>query len=163
MIRLIAAIDARRGLADDQGIPWQGRLPTDAAYFRSRTAEGLVVMGFKTYEEFAKPLHDRTNYVASRSTTTALRPGFEVVADLDRFLADHRDEVVWVIGGAALYEAALPEADELVITQLEHDFHCTKFFPRFDHDFHVYSGSPAIDEGGISFRFQTWRRNRAAE
>jgi dihydrofolate reductase len=162
MIRLIAAIDARRGLADEQGIPWQGRLPTDAAYFRSRTAEGLIVMGFTTYEEFATPLHDRTNYVASRSTTTALRPGFEVVADLDPFLAAHRDEVVWVIGGAALYEASLPVADELVITQLDQDFHCTKFFPSYDQDFDLDPGAPTMVEGGISFRFETWRRHRAS-
>ncbi len=162
MIRLIAAMDARRGLADEHGIPWQGRIPSDAEYFRRRTAQGLIVMGFGTYQEFAEPLHDRTNYVATRSTTTGLRPGFEVVPALDPFLADHGDEEVWVIGGAAIYEASLPRADELVLTQLDRDFHCTKFFPPFDHDFHLDPGAPTTVENGISFRFETWRRNRVS-
>ena len=162
MIRLIVAIDSRRGLADEHGIPWQGKIPSDAAYFRDRTTEGLIVMGFKTYEEFATPLHDRTNYVATRSTDAALRPGFEVVPDLDPFLDAHRDEVVWVIGGAALYEASLPMADELVITQLDQDFHCTKFFPSYDQDFQLDPGAATMVESGISFRFETWHRTRAA-
>jgi dihydrofolate reductase len=163
MIRLIAAIDTSRGMADGQGIPWQGKLPSDAEYFRSRTAEGLIVMGFRTYEEFARPLHDRTNFVVSRPGTVALRPGFAPVEELDPFLAHHRNEVVWVIGGAGLYGASLPMADELWITQLDREFHCTKFFPPFEHDFDLDPGATTMVENGIPFRFETWRRKRPPE
>jgi dihydrofolate reductase len=158
MMRLIVAIDEKRGLADDHGIPWQGRIPSDAEYFRSRTAEGLIVMGFRTYEEFARPLHDRTNYVFSRSATSSLRPGFSPVTDLAPFMAGHRDDVVWIIGGAGLYQAALPLADELYITQLDGDFGCTKFFPEFAHDFLLDPGARRMVENDISFRFEVWRR-----
>ena len=50
MIRLIAAIDSQRGIATDSGIPW--KLPGDTAYFREKTAHGLIVMGRATYDEF---------------------------------------------------------------------------------------------------------------
>ena len=63
MIRLIAAIDSQRGIATDSGIPW--KLPGDTAYFREKTANGLIVMGRATYDEFAAPLHGRENYVLS--------------------------------------------------------------------------------------------------
>lgn len=159
MIRLIAAIDANRGLADDQGIPWQGKLPSDARYFRDQTARGIIVMGFRTYEEFAHPLHDRTNYVVIRSGSPPLRTGFGAVENLDQFLAGHNDEVVWIIGGAGLYQRTLSLADELYITQLDQDFHCTKFFPRFDVDFTLEPGSETHRENDISYRFETWHRN----
>jgi dihydrofolate reductase len=59
MIRLIAAIDKSRGIADEHGIPWQGKIPTDTRYFREQTAEGTIVMGYGTYVEYDRPLHDR--------------------------------------------------------------------------------------------------------
>ncbi len=160
VIRLIAAIDVKRGLGDGHGIPWQGKLPSDAEYFRSQTAEGLIVMGFRTYEEFDLPLHDRVNYVVSRPGSSPLRSGFHAVQDLSRFLADHTEELVWIIGGAALYEASLASADELYITQLDQDFHCTKFFPRFDDGFLLDPGAETRHENGISFRFETWQRRQ---
>jgi dihydrofolate reductase len=160
VIRLIAAIDEKRGLGDGHGIPWQGKIPSDADYFRTQTAEGLIVMGFRTYEEFDRPLHDRDNYVASRAGTPPLRPGFHAVEDLSQFLADHTGELVWIIGGAGLYEATLASADELYITQLDRDFHCTKFFPAFDGEFILNPGAETQRENDISFRFERWRRRQ---
>jgi dihydrofolate reductase len=29
MIRLIAAVDSQRGVANEHGIPWQGKVPMD--------------------------------------------------------------------------------------------------------------------------------------
>ena len=51
MIRQIAAMDAKRGIATANGIPWS--LPGDAAYFENQTVEGIIVMGWATYNEFA--------------------------------------------------------------------------------------------------------------
>src|SRR5277367_2000935 len=104
MIRLIAAIDSLRGIATDSGIPW--KLPGDTAYFREKTASGLIVMGRATYDEFAAPLHGRENYVLSR-TTTLLRTGFEAIAGLEQLRAAHPDEDMWVIGGAAVYRETI--------------------------------------------------------
>ena len=160
MIRQIVAIDARRGLADDKGIPWQGRLPTDARYFREQTADGLVLMGFRTYQEFDAPLHDRDNFVLSRAGSPPLRPGFVAVDDLPEFFDGHADQVVWVIGGAALYERSLPWTDELYLTRIEEDFHCTKFFPPFEDRFQLASDGGERHEHGIVFRFQIWTHQR---
>lgn len=162
MINLIAAVDERRGLADDHGIPWQGQLPTDSHYFRDQTREGTILMGFRTYQEFASPLHDRVNYVVARDGSP-LREGFEPAGPLGRFLGDHAGETVWVLGGAVVYAASLAYADQLYITQIEADFHCTKFFPGFTDRFALASESPTLTEAGLSFRFQIWRRTAALQ
>jgi dihydrofolate reductase len=158
VLRLIAAIDEMNGVANDSGIPWQGELPTDAAYYRERTSSGLIVMGFGTYEEFAAPLHDQTNYVVVRPDSEALRPGFEGIPDVTDFLHQHLDDLVWVIGGAALFVKTIAMASQLYLTQLDGDFECTKFFPTFSDDFNLLSDTGPRVENGITFHFQIWDR-----
>jgi dihydrofolate reductase len=158
MVRLIAAIDGHRGLAGQHGIPWQGRIPADTSYFREQTAQGMIVMGYRTYEEFDVPLHDRSNFVVARSAASPLRPGFVAIGDLIEFLHQYASDLVWVIGGAAVFAQALPLADELHITQLEGDFHCTKFFPVFEDEFVLTTELGPQVQNDISFRTQIWGR-----
>jgi len=155
MIRLIAAIDDRRGIATATGIPWS--LPEDAAYFRDRTRTGLILMGRSTYDEFASPLHDRENYVLTHDDTVPLRDGFVAVPSLDDLRARVPDGDVWVIGGAAVYAATIGQADELFLTRVLADFDCTKFFPPFEDGFTLTSEGEEHEDGGVRFRFQTWR------
>jgi dihydrofolate reductase len=159
MIRLIAAIDTQRGIATDSGIPW--KLPGDTAYFRQKTAHGLIVMGRATYEEFAAPLHDNENYVLS-SATAPLRAGFQAISSVDQLGGAHPNEDIWVIGGASVYRETIGEAEELLLTQVLHDFHCTKFFPPYQPDFELESRSADHTEGGVTYRFEVWRRTAAA-
>jgi dihydrofolate reductase len=156
MINLIVAVDAKLGMAGDHGIPWQGQVPSDSAYFRRQTRQGLIVMGYRTYEEFDTPLHDRTNFVVAREGTE-LRDGFQPVPDLESFLHAHGDDTVWIVGGGGLYAASIEFADQLFVTQLEGDFDCTTFFPEFHDRFSLTSESAPIVENGISFTFQIWR------
>ena len=163
MIRLIAAIDALLGIANNDGIPWQGKIPKDTEHFHELTAVGTIVMGFRTYEEYEKPLHDRENFVATRPHGGALRAGFVAVPDVDTVLRERPKEDVWVIGGAGLFASSLLEADELALTRLDQSFKCTKFFPKFDDTFQLVNEVGPYDENGISFRFQTWRRTTTTQ
>jgi dihydrofolate reductase len=155
MVRCIAAIDEKRGIATDTGIPWD--LPTDRTFFVDQTAEGLIVMGANTYREFTTPMHGRLNYVVT-SDTAPLKPGFEAVHDVDAFFREHQGEAINDIGGAGLFASTLKYADELILTQVYADFHCTKFFPEFTAEFELASHGETLDENGTSFRFETWRR-----
>ncbi len=159
MIRLIAAIDAKRGLATDAGIPWN--LPGDVAHFRERTTSGAILMGRSTYDEFASPLHGGDNYVLTR-TAAQLRPGFRPVAGLGAFRAEHGDDDVWIIGGAATFSQAIVDAAELHLTQVQGDFRCTKFFPPYDRDFTLADKSGDHIENAIEYRFETWKRTSEA-
>jgi len=149
------AIDQRRGVATDDGIPW--RLPEDAAYFRSQTTSGVVVMGSATYRKFAEPLHDRDNFVLT-THQHPLRDGFRPIAMLDDAIRSSPGEDIWVIGGAFVFAATLEQADELFLTQVLADFNCTKFFPEYAGSFSRFDSSPGHEDGGVAFRFEKWRR-----
>ena len=155
MIRQIAAIDANRGIATDKGIPW--KLPGDAAYFENETTTGLIVMGSATYNEFSSPLHGRQNYVLTRSQGP-LRSGFQPIATLPDLTMSHPHEDVWVIGGAFVFAETIDSADELFVTQVLADFHCTKFFPDYRTGFARFDQSAVHEENGVHYRFEKWRR-----
>lgn len=155
MIRLIAAMDTRRGIATTSGIPWT--LPGDKAYFRAKTAAGLILMGSATYDEFAAPLHGRENFVLT-SRSGPLRTGFRAIGSLDRLSAEFPGQDIWVIGGAAVYAETIAEAGELLLTQVFGDFGCTKFFPAYQAAFRLASHSDDQQDGDTRYRFETWQR-----
>lgn len=156
MIRAIAALDSKRGIADDNGIPWQGKIPTDVKYFRDMTENSAVMMGYGWYVEQKLPLPNRRNLVAI-DFPEELREGFERVDDAREFL-QNSDFDVWVGGGAGLFESTLDLIDELYITQLDQEFSCTKFFPEFTSLFELASESEPITENDITYSFQVWKR-----
>lgn len=153
MIRTIVAIDNQRGMANDHGIPWD--LPADIAYYRRKTSVGDILMGYTTYLEFRKPFHDHPNYVAMPDKKQ-LRPGFIHVNDARAFLKKFKDDM-WVIGGAGLLETTFDLIDELYLTRIEGDFHCTKFFPAFEETFELVERGPDQQENDVTFHFETWK------
>lgn len=154
MIRLIVAIDSLRGIADDNGIPWD--LPSDTAYYRKKVSQfGKILMGYGTYKHRQQTIQPNTTEYVAVSHFKPLRTGFECVDDIDSFLEQNNE--VWVLGGSQLFESLIDKADELYITQVNGDFNCTKFFPRFENKFVLTKKSRIHKENGIEFQYQVWK------
>jgi dihydrofolate reductase len=156
MIRTVVAIDSQRGMADEQGIPWD--IPGDKKYFVDQLQSGLVLMGYGTYLEVRQPFGKLPNYVATTRNET-LRDGFVAITDPVEFSLQATEDV-WNIGGARLLATTMDTLDELYITQLEGEFGCTKFFPPYQEDFELSAEEPPITENGITYRYQIWRRRQ---
>ena len=135
-LALIAAMAQNRVVGIDNKLPWH--LPEDLKYFKRITTGKAVIMGRKTYESIGRPLPNRTNIVITRSTEFSA-PGIEVVNSLDAAielaenvsLINAVDEVM-VIGGAQIYEAALPQADRLYLTHVHANVEGDAYFPDVD-------------------------------
>lgn len=162
MIRFIAAIDKNYGLADDKGIPWQGKLPTDVRYYHEKIKGApITLVGYGMYTELSKPLVNKINHVASKRGTN-LKDGFILVNDAEAFLRSATADV-WVLGGAALFSSTLHLADELYLTRIKANLNCTKFFPSFEADFTLTQEESPLVENGIKFNFQVWTRKDSAQ
>ena len=129
---------ARNGVIGRAGkLPW--RIRSDMAWFKANTLGKPVIMGRKTWESLPKrPLQGRTNIVLSRDLSFETQ-GALVCEDLSEALqigreqaADDGVDEVCVIGGAALFEAALPKARRLYLTEVEAEVEGDVFFPAFD-------------------------------
>lgn len=154
MIRLIAAIDQRRGLAKLGELPWH--LPDDLQRFKLLTLQhgAIVVMGRKTYESIGRQLPGRRNVVLSHRQLA----GVETVDSLQAALAASSD--VWVIGGESVFDQVINKADELELTIVEGDFGCDQFFPDYSDAFKLVRKSEVHRQNGQSFHYETWRRRK---
>ena len=131
MITLIVARDRQGAIGKDNTIPW--RAPEDLAFFKNETLGGAVVMGRNTWESLPfRPLKNRLNLVVS---TRGVADAEHVFPDLDSALEyaeqqGHRR--IYGMGGARIYEALLPRADRLLVTEVALDVsEPDTFFPSF--------------------------------
>ncbi len=114
---LVAAVAENGVIGADGGIPWH--LPEDFAHFKRTTLGHVLVMGRATYESIGRPLPGRTTIVLTRDPGWRA-DGVRVAGDLARALslAAELPGDVMVVGGAQVYAAALPVADEQVISHV---------------------------------------------
>jgi dihydrofolate reductase len=158
-VKLIAAIDDRRGIAKKVPgtpgkIPWF--LPSDRKYFQDKLKQGPVVSGWNTFAANGyKPYGDGTNYVITREKIEAA-PGVWIVHDAQEFFEKNKEDI-WVAGGGQIFEVALSYATHLYLTRVEGDFDCDIFFPAFEDKFQLTHSEPTQVENGIAFQYQIWQ------
>ncbi len=132
--KLIAAVAQNGVIGKGLDIPWH--FSEDFKHFKRSTMGGIVVMGRRTWESFkGRPLPGRENVVIS-SLLKAVE-GVKVFKTFEEFKNAYRDDErqVWIIGGASLYESALKDCDELVITRVKLSPDGDVFFPKFEDKF----------------------------
>lgn len=162
-LALIVAVSADRVIGRDNDLPW--RLPADLKRFKQLTMGHPLIMGRRTHESIGRPLPGRQNIVISRNP--AFRAdGCLAASSLDDALDRAGDaEQVFVIGGAALYEAALPRADLIYRTRVEGEFSGDVWFPEFDEqewELVESESHPAGDSNPHPHVFELLRRRRAS-
>ena len=121
-LALICAMSENRVIGRDNGLPWH--LSEDLKYFKRTTMGNCMIMGRNTWESIGLALPGRTSIVIT-SNAEYQAEGAEVVASLQQAIerAESVSEVTgsleaFVIGGAVLYQAALPLADTLHLTRV---------------------------------------------
>ncbi|MDS0280699.1 dihydrofolate reductase [Haloarcula onubensis] len=137
-LSLVAAVAANGVIGVDGEMPW--RLPEDLAHFRETTVGHPVVMGRRTFEAIAAdvggPLPDRENVVLTSRPRT-LPDSVTGVTSLSAARAAiraHGAGTAYVVGGGSVYRQFLPEADELVLTELDDAYEGDTTFPTVDWD-----------------------------
>ncbi len=133
MLSVIVA-RARGGAIGRAGmIPWHA--PEDLAAFQRETVGGALIMGRRTWESLPRrPLPRRLNLIVTATPGAAPEGARFVRLDQAREVAQEAGYLRhYAIGGARIYAAFLPQADRLVITEVD----CTvadadTFFPEID-------------------------------
>jgi dihydrofolate reductase len=136
-IAIVVARATNGVIGKEGGLPW--RIRSDMALFKATTMGKPVVMGRKTWDSLQKkPLPGRLNVVLSRDGSFEPK-GAVVSADFAEALAIAREqaaddgaEEVCVIGGQALFAAALPKAKRLYLTEVQAEVDGDAHFPDFD-------------------------------
>jgi dihydrofolate reductase len=132
IIAAIVAMAENRVIGNKNQLPWH--LPADLAHFKQLTTQHPIVMGRKTYLSIGKPLPNRTNIVLTQ-TPDFQAPGCFVAADLDQALKQamqHEQEIIFIIGGAQIYQVLLPRIQRIYLTIVHASFAGDVYFPPLD-------------------------------
>ncbi len=160
-LSIIVAIAQNGAIGKNNNLLWH--LGSDLKRFKQLTMGHPVVMGRKTWESLPKkPLPGRQNIVMTNN------PDFEAegatvvhsVNGLFKALKDC-DEEVFVMGGAAIYEALLPFTKRLYITRVYRDYDADVYFPTIDmSEFTLVKfGEPMYDEeSGLDYAYEEYDR-----
>lgn len=123
---MVLAVGDDGALGHQGKVPW--RIPEDLKHFKAMTVGHAIVMGRRTWEECGRPLPDRRNIVVSRSLGAL--PGAEVAPSLEEAIALARqtDPEPRIIGGATIYEAALPLVTKIYLTEVHRKVEADTYF-----------------------------------
>jgi dihydrofolate reductase len=156
---VIAAVARNGVIGIDNRLPW--RLPDDLKRFRALTSGHAVIMGRRTWESLPRALPNRQNIVVTR-TPGYVAEGAETAHSLaDALSRANMPAPIYCIGGGALYRDALPLADTLYITEIDHAFAGDAVFPPLDCDqWREIDREPHTLDGpdGFDYAFVTLQR-----
>lgn len=131
-ISLVVAMAENRVIGRGNALPW--KISEDLKNFKKITMGKPILMGRKTYASIGRPLPGRTNIVISRDDAFAAE-GVKIAPQLTAALAKARAEdpkEIMIIGGAQIYELALPIADRIYLTEVHETIEGDAWFPKFD-------------------------------
>ena len=135
-------------------------LSADLKRFKALTMGHAVVLGRKTLATFpgGRPLPGRRNLVLSRQAGLRAE-GAEICPGMAGLCAAAPEDA-FVVGGESVYRALLPRCDTAYVTKIDAAYPADAWFPNLDEDpeWAVAEEEGPFEEGGVSFRYLTYRR-----
>jgi len=170
-IALVVARGSNGVIGRDGNLPW--RIRSDLQRFKAVTIGKPCIMGRKTWESLPlRPLPGRLNLVLTKDESyheSEKAKGCVVVTSLDEALSMAREQAadddvneICVIGGAVIFEAALPRAKRLYITEVDAAPDGDVLFPAFneaDWTETLNEAHPAGEKDDHAFTFRTLERS----
>jgi dihydrofolate reductase len=128
-LSIIVAMARNRTIGVNNTLPW--RCPEDIKHFKNLTMGHHMIMGRKTFDSIGKPLPGRTTVVVSRNRKLKIE-GCIIAHSLEHAIAACiGDDEIFIVGGAELYEQAMPLVDKLYITEIRENVEGDAHFPGF--------------------------------
>jgi dihydrofolate reductase len=157
-ITLVVAMDAQRGIGVDNQLPWH--LPEDLAHFKRVTLDRPIIMGRKTFDSIGRPLPKRRNIVVTRNRAWS-HAGVDAAPSLQEAIALAGDDAASIIGGAQIFNEAMPLADRMIVTHIDAVYRCDTFFPAIDAAvWTVTAREEHRSADGLAYAFVTYERSK---
>jgi dihydrofolate reductase len=161
-VTLIVAAAENGVIGSNGALPW--RIPEDLKRFKRLTLGKPCIMGRKTWDSLPKkPLTGRTNIVLTRDPD--YRAGNAIIArSFDEALAiaarEQSDEIA-IIGGEAIFAAALPIARRIHLTKIMAAPAGDAFMPAIDtKKWRETKSEGPYESGGLRFAYITLERRQ---
>lgn len=161
LVSLLLAAGENNVIGKNNQLPWH--LPNDLKYFKNLTWGMPVLMGRKTFESIGKPLPGRKNIVITRNNDWQ-NEKVSVVHSTEEAVHIARESdirEIFIIGGAAIFNSVLPQANRVYLTRIHHQFEGDAFFPELDKNEWKMTSQKfceADEKNAYPHTFQVWER-----
>ncbi len=160
IIPIVAAAGAKQVIGKDGDLPWH--FSSDLKFFKEKTMGHPVLMGRVTHESIVKrlgkPLPNRRSIVLTRDKDYR-DDRVEVIDDPSQLnILVKADEMLYVIGGATIYQLMLPLADKVYLTHIDMDIEGDTFFPPLNPLHWLLQDEFSVIEKGVTLRFCQYTR-----
>lgn len=131
-VYIIVACSENRVIGKGGRLPW--KIPEDSKFLRDSIRGGILIEGRKCYDEIGKAFLGAETIVLSRNPDFN-PPDATVLKSLPEALdyaqkLDHPGPI-WIGGGQAIYEEALPLTDRVYVTVVHAEVEGDTFFPEW--------------------------------
>jgi dihydrofolate reductase len=130
VLSAIVAVAKNGVIGKEGGLPWY--LPAELARFKQITMGHAIIMGRKTHESIGRALPGRTNIVITRDKDYKAAEGCIVanslVEAIEKAKKSEGANEVFIIGGASVYQEAMPLLERIYLTKVDADIKGDKFF-----------------------------------
>lgn len=163
-LSIVVAVADNGVIGNDNQLIW--RLKSDLKRFRALTWGKPIVMGRKTFQSIGQALPGRISIVLTRDVTFAREAeaaGVRVASSWEQAIAlataaaqELAASEIAVIGGAEIYNLALPQADTIYLTQVHATPEGDAVFPAFSKEAfkELYrEAHPAGPDDEVAFTF----------
>lgn len=132
---IIAAVAKNNVVGRSTGeMPWHSQ--EDFEHFKDTTVGNSIIMGRKTFESLGEPLKGRLNIVLTKNQNLKEKFSelliFDNLNDAYKFCESNGYEKVFVIGGGQIFEKAIDEVDEMIISYMDFEADGDVFFPKIN-------------------------------
>ena len=132
IISQIVAASTNNVIGANNRLPWN--MPTDSAYFKSKTLGHHIVTGRRNYEAEGKALPGRINIVLTRNTNYSIPDGI-IVNRLENAIEIARkagEKELFIVGGEEIYRLAMRFTDKIYLTRIHTIVDGDTFYPELD-------------------------------
>jgi dihydrofolate reductase len=165
LIKAILACDNSGGVSKNGTMPWP-KNSRDLKWFKSNTAQNVVVMGSTTWDDpiMPGPLPKRVNVLAT--TREKDYPGAhkyiqgELAKEIQAVDEENKNKVTWIIGGPNIINQTLEIIDEFYLSRIPGNYSCDTFLPlkKIEQIF-----EKTWTENHVNVEFQIWKKRNKIE
>ena len=160
-LSIIVAMAENGVIGRDGKLPWH--ISEDLRRFKQITMGRPIIMGRKTYDSIGRPLPGRRSIVITREAYWKAE-GVTGVPTFAAALGACQDaDEAFVIGGAQIYDLAIPEADRLYVTRIAAEVEGEVRWPPMDwNDWLLIERQPreSDDKNPYPYRFEVYDRRK---
>ena len=153
---IIACVGKNGELGRDNDLIF--KISEDLAFFKETTLGHPVIMGKNTFKSIGRALSGRKNFVIT-SHPEDLPEDVTPVTDLEDFIVKNQSkEEIFIIGGASVYQAFLPYADTIYLTEVDATAPADVYFPKFNPDLYDKISIKEGSEQGLNYVFSKYTK-----